>query len=160
MPAPVKPIPDGYHAITPYLIISGAAAAIDFYKRAFGATEVLRMPDPSGQKIGHAELKIGDASFMLADEYPDMGHRSPTSLGGTPVSLLVYVENVDQLVAQALAAGAKELRPVADQFYGDRAGSVSDPFGHNWHIATHVEDLSPEELQRRSEEAMKQQPAG
>ena len=103
MPAPVKPIPDGYHAITPYLIISGAAAAIDFYKRAFGATEVLRMPDPSGQKIGHAELKIGDASFMLADEYPDMGHRSPASLGGTPVfSCWSTVENVDQVVAQGV----------------------------------------------------------
>ena len=156
MPAPVKPIPDGYHAITPYLIISGAAAAIDFYKRAFGATEVLRMPDPSGQKIGHAELKIGDASFMLADEYPDMGHRSPTSLGGTPVSLLVYVENVDQVVAQALAAGAKELRPVADQFYGDRVGMVADPFGHVWSIATHVEDVPSDELLLRAAAAFEQ----
>ena len=156
MPAPVKPIPDGYHAITPYLIISGAAAAIDFYKRAFGATEVLRMPDPSGQKIGHAELKIGDASFMLADEYPDMGHRSPASLGGTPVSMLVYVENVDQVVAQALAAGAKELRPVADQFYGDRVGMVADPFGHVWSIATHVEDVPSDELLLRAAAAFEQ----
>jgi PhnB protein len=156
MPAPVKPIPDGYHAITPYLVISGAAAAIDFYKRAFGATEVLRMPDPSGQKIGHAELKIGDASFMLADEYPDMGHRSPASLGGTPVSLLVYVENVDQVVAQALAAGAKELRPVADQFYGDRVGMVADPFGHVWSIATHVEDVPSDELLLRAAAAFEQ----
>ena len=156
MPAPVKPIPDGYHAITPYLIISGAAAAIDFYKRAFGATEVLRMPDPSGQKIGHAELKIGDASFMLADEYPDMGHRSPTSLGGTPVSLLVYVENVDQVVARALAAGATELRPVADQFYGDRVGMVADPFGHVWSIATHVEDVPSDELLLRAAAAFEQ----
>jgi PhnB protein len=156
MPAPVKPIPDGYHAITPYLVISGAAAAIDFYKQAFGATEVLRMPDPSGQKIGHAELKIGDASFMLADEYPDMGHRSPASLGGTPVSLLVYVENVDQVVAQALAAGAKELRPVADQFYGDRVGMVADPFGHVWSIATHVEDVPSDELLLRAAAAFEQ----
>ena len=156
MPAPVKPIPDGYHAITPYLIISGAAAAIDFYKRAFGATEVLRMPDPSGQKIGHAELKIGDASFMLADEYPDMGHRSPASLGGTPVSMLVYVENVDQVVAQALAAGATELRPVADQFYGDRVGMVADPFGHVWSIATHVEDVPSDELLLRAAAAFEQ----
>ena len=156
MPAPVKPIPDGYHAITPYLIISGAAAAIDFYKRAFGATEVLRMPDPSGQKIGHAELKIGDASFMLADEYPDMGHRSPTTLGGTPVSMLVYVENVDQVVAQALAAGATELRPVADQFYGDRVGMVADPFGHVWSIATHVEDVPSDELLLRAAAAFEQ----
>jgi len=156
MPAPVKPIPDGYHAITPYLIISGAAAAIDFYKQAFGATEVLRMPDPSGQKIGHAELKIGDASFMLADEYPDMGHRSPASLGGTPVSMLVYVENVDQVVAQALAAGATELRPVADQFYGDRVGMVADPFGHVWSIATHVEDVPSDELLLRAAAAFEQ----
>ena len=156
MPAPVKPIPDGYHAITPYLVISGAAAAIDFYKRAFGATEVLRMPDPSGQKIGHAELKIGDASFMLADEYPDMGHRSPASLGGTPVSMLVYVENVDQVVAQALAAGATELRPVADQFYGDRVGMVADPFGHVWSIATHVEDVPSDELLLRAAAAFEQ----
>jgi PhnB protein len=156
MPAPVKPIPDGYHAITPYLIISGAAAAIDFYKQAFGATEVMRMPDPSGQKIGHAELKIGDASFMLADEYPDMGHRSPATLGGTPVSLLVYVENVDQVVAQALAAGAKELRPVADQFYGDRVGMVADPFGHVWSIATHVEDVPSDELLLRAAAAFEQ----
>ena len=156
MPAPVKPIPDGYHAITPYLIISGAAAAIDFYKQAFGATEVLRMPDPSGQKIGHAELKIGDASFMLADEYPDMGHRSPATLGGTPVSMLVYVENVDQVVAQALAAGAKELRPVADQFYGDRVGMVADPFGHVWSIATHVEDVPSDELLLRAAAAFEQ----
>lgn len=156
MPAPVKPIPDGYHAITPYLIISGAAAAIDFYKRAFGATEVLRMPDPSGQKIGHAELKIGDASFMLADEYPDMGHRSPATLGGTPVSMLVYVENVDQVVAQALAAGATELRPVADQFYGDRVGMVADPFGHVWSIATHVEDVPSDELLLRAAAAFEQ----
>ena len=156
MPAPVKPIPDGYHAITPHLIISGAAAAIDFYKRAFGATEVLRMPDPSGQKIGHAELKIGDASFMLADEYPDMGHRSPASLGGTPVSMLVYVENVDQVVAQALAAGATELRPVADQFYGDRVGMVADPFGHVWSIATHVEDVPSDELLLRAAAAFEQ----
>ena len=156
MPAPVKPIPDGYHAITPYLIISGAAAAIDFYKQAFGATEVLRMPDPSGQKIGHAELKIGDASFMLADEFPDMGHRSPASLGGTPVSMLVYVENVDQVVAQALAAGAKELRPVADQFYGDRVGMVADPFGHVWSIATHVEDVPSDELLLRAAAAFEQ----
>lgn len=156
MPAPVKPIPDGYHAITPYLIISGTAAAIDFYKRAFGATEVLRMPDPSGQKIGHAELKIGDASFMLADEYPDMGHRSPATLGDTPVSMLVYVENVDQVVAQALAAGATELRPVADQFYGDRVGMVADPFGHVWSIATHVEDVPSDELLLRAAAAFEQ----
>ena len=145
----VKPIPEGYHSVTPYLIVNDAAAAIDFYKRAFGATETVRMPGPDG-KIGHAEMLIGDSHIMLADEYPDMGARSPKSLGGSPVSLMIYVEDVDALAKQAVAAGAKETRPVKDQFYGDRTGSFEDPFGLEWHIATHVEDIPPDEMERRA----------
>jgi PhnB protein len=152
----VKPIPDGYHSVTPYLIVKGAARAIDFYKQAFGATELFRMADPSG-RVGHAEIKIGDSPVMLADEFPDMGYRGPESLGGSAVSLLIYVENVDAVAGQAVAAGAKVLRPVKDQFYGDRSGTFADPFGHVWTIATHKEDLSPEELQQRSEAFLKQQ---
>jgi PhnB protein len=144
----VKAIPEGYHSVTPYLIISGAAAAIDFYKKAFGATELFRMPAPGG-RVGHAELKIGDSPIMLADEFPDMGHKSPTTLGGSPVSLMIYVADVDSVFKQAIAAGGKEQRPVKDQFYGDRSGSLEDPFGHIWHIATHVEDVSGEEMERR-----------
>lgn len=144
----VKAIPEGYHSVTPYLIISGAAAAIDFYKQAFGATELFRMPAPGG-RVGHAELKIGDSPIMLADEFPEMGHKSPTTLGGSPVSLMIYVADVDAVFKQAIAAGGKEQRPVKDQFYGDRSGSLEDPFGHIWHIATHVEDVSGEEMKRR-----------
>jgi PhnB protein len=150
----VKPIPDGYHTVTPYLIVDGAAAAIDFYKRAFGATELFRLADPSG-KIGHAEIKIGDSPIMLADEHPDMDIRGPLALGGSPVGILLYVENVDALTNQAIAAGAKVVRPLADQFYGDRSATLSDPFGHKWTIATHKEDVSPEDVQRRFESAMK-----
>jgi PhnB protein len=150
-----KPIPDGYHTVTPYLIISGAASAIEFYKRAFGAIELFRMPDPSG-KIGHAEIKIGDSPIMLADEHPEMGFKGPQSLGGTPVSIMLYVEDVDAIVAQAVAAGATVTRPVKDQFYGDRSGTLVDPFGHVWTIATHTEDLSPEEIGRRAQAAMKE----
>src|SRR5712691_3595419 len=135
----VKPIPHGYHTATPYLIVSGAAGAIEFYKKAFGATELMRMADPKG-KIGHAEIQIGDSHIMLADEFPEMGYRSPQSLGGSPVSIHLYVEDVDTLASQAIAAGAKVLRPVKDQFYGDRSGTFEDPFGHVWTIATHVED--------------------
>lgn len=149
-----RPIPEGYHSVTPYLIVKGAAAAIDFYKRAFGATESVRMPGPDG-KIGHAEIRIGDSTIMLADEYPDMGYRSPQSLGGAGVSLMVYVEKVDETFKRALAAGAKELRPIADQFYGDRSGTLQDPFGHVWTVSTHVEDVPPEEMRRRSEEFLK-----
>jgi PhnB protein len=149
MHAKVKPIPDGYHAITPYLSVKGAADAIEFYKRAFGATEVMRMAKPDG-RVGHAELQVGDARVMLADEFPEMDFRSPHSIGGTPVHLHLYVENVDAVVAQALAAGAKLVRPVQDQFYGDRLGTVADPFGHVWHVSTHKEDLSMEELRRRA----------
>jgi PhnB protein len=145
----VKPVPDGYHTATPYLIIKGAAAAIEFYKQAFGATELMRFPAPDG-KVGHAEIKVGDSPIMLADEYPEMGYRSPESLGGSAVSILLYVENVDERFRQAIAAGGTELRPVQDQFYGDRSGTLADPFGHVWTIATHQEDLSLEEMQRRA----------
>ncbi len=149
MAAKVKPIPEGYHVITPYLIIKGASDAIEFYKKAFGATEVMRMAQPDG-RIGHAELQIGDSKFMLADEFPEMDVRSPRSIGGTAVMLHLYVEDVDTVVGRALSAGAKALRPIQDQFYGDRSGSVADPYGHVWHVATHKEDLSPEEIRRRA----------
>jgi len=148
MAGKVSPIPQGYHTVIPYLVVDGAARAIDFYKDAFGATEMFRLPAPGG-KIGHAEIKIGDSVIMLADEHPEMGARGPRSIGGSPVSIVLYVEDVDALSARATAVGAKVTRPVADQFYGDRAGSFEDPFGHQWHIHTHVEDVSPEELQRR-----------
>ena len=145
---PAKPIPDGYNTVTPYLIIQGAAKAIEFYQRAFGAQELLRLEGPGGT-IGHAEVKIGDSPIMLADEHPQMGYRSPQALGGTPVSLMLYVTNVDALFAQAVQAGCKVLRPVADQFYGDRSGTLSDPFGHVWTIGTHTEDVPEEEINRR-----------
>ena len=148
-----KAIPDGYHSVTPYLIIKGAAAAIDFYKRAFGATELMRMPSPDG-RIGHAEIKIGDSAIMLADEHPQMGYRSPQSLGGAGVSMMVYVERVDDVFKRAVEMGAKELQPVQDQFYGDRSGTLQDPFGHTWTIATHMEDIPPEEMRRRAEKFM------
>lgn len=149
MPAKVRPIPEGHHSITPYLSIKGAAPAIDFYKKAFGATEVMRMAQPDG-RIGHAELQIGDSRVMLADEFPEMDFRSPQSIGGTPVMLHLYVEDADTVVSQAVAAGAKLVRAVQDQFYGDRSGSVADPYGHVWHVATHKEDLSMEELRKRA----------
>jgi PhnB protein len=150
MAGKVNPIPEEYRgAATPYLSVNGAASAIDFYKRAFGAREVMRMAQPDG-KIGHAELRIGDAPFMLADEFPEMNFRSPQSIGGTPVNIMVYVNDVDALVNRAIAAGAKLLRPVADQFYGDRLGVLEDPFGHSWSFATHIEDVSPEEMHKRA----------
>lgn len=152
----VKPIPDGYHTVTPYLILNDAAGALAFYKKAFGATELVRMPGPGG-KIMHAEIKIGDSPIMLADEFPEMGARSPQAYGGTPVSLALYVEDVDARVDQAVAAGATVRRPVADQFYGDRSGTVEDPFGHVWTLSTHKEDVSPEEMQRRIAAFMKPQ---
>jgi PhnB protein len=144
-----KPIPKGYHTATPYLIIKGAAKAIEFYKKAFGAAEMTCMTQPDG-RVGHAEIKIGDSLIMLADEFPQMGARSPQSLGGSPVSILLYVQDVDALTSQAITAGAKVVRPVKDQFYGDRSGSLEDPFGHQWHIATHVEDVPPEEMKKRA----------
>ena len=145
----VKPIPDGYHAVTPYIIVDDAAAAIDFYTRALGATEVMRMP--MGDKIGHAEIKIGDSHVMLADEFPDRGIRGPMAIGGTPVSLMVYVDDVDATFQRALDAGATVDgdMTVKDQFYGDRSGSLVDPFGHKWTIATHVEDVPEDELRKR-----------
>ncbi len=149
MTSRTKPIPEGYHTATPYLIVKDGARAIEFYKKAFGATELMRMADPSG-KIGHAEIKIGDSPIMLADEVTEMGYRSPESLGGSPVSILLYVEDVDAVFSQAVAAGAKVQRPVKDQFYGDRIGGVTDPFGHAWYIATHKEDVSPEEMRKRA----------
>jgi PhnB protein len=149
MPTRVKPIPDGYHSITPYLSIKGAAEAIDFYRRAFGATEALRMTQPDG-RVGHAELLIGDSRIMLADEVPAMEFHSPESLGGAAVHLHMYVENADAVIDHAIAAGAKLVRPVQDQFYGDRLGTVMDPYGHVWHISTHKEDLSMEELRKRA----------
>jgi PhnB protein len=152
----VKPIPDGYHTVTPYLIVNNAARAIDFYKRAFGATELVRMEQPGG-KVGHAEIEIGDSRIMLADEFPEMGARSPESLGGSPVSMLIYVEDVDARFRQAISAGAKELRPVKDQFYGDRSGTLADPFGHTWTIGTHTEDVTPEEMDRRMAKYMEMQ---
>jgi len=145
--ANVKPIPEGYHSVTPYLICDGAADAIEYYKKAFGATELFRMDH--GGKIGHAELKIGDSPIMLADEYPEMDYRSPKALGGTPVSLMIYVEDVDSVYNQAIDAGATEVKPLQDQFYGDRSGTLTDPFGHVWTIATHKEDVTMEEMNRR-----------
>jgi PhnB protein len=147
-PAKVKPIPDGYHSITPYVIVDGAARAIEFYRQAFGAKELLRIPAP-GDRVGHAEIKIGGSVIMMADEHPEMDARGPKHYGGSPVSLLLYVTDVDKQFKQALAAGGTEVRPVADQFYGDRAGTLRDPFGHTWHIHTHKEDVSPAELNRR-----------
>lgn len=152
----VDPVPAGYHSITPYLIINGAAKALDFYQQAFGATELMRMAGADG-KVGHAEIKIGDSIIMLADEHPEMGFRSPKSYGGTPVGLCIYVADVDKRVQTAVAAGATLTRPVQDQFYGDRSGQLTDPFGHHWTIATHVEDVAPDEMARRAEAMMKKQ---
>lgn len=145
----VSPIPAGYHSVTPYLIVDGANEAIEFYRQAFHADELLRMPTPEG-KIMHAEIKIGDSHVMLSDEAPDMGYRCPPALGGSPVSLHIYLADVDATFSQAIAAGATEVRPVDDQFYGDRSGTLRDPFGHVWTISTHIEDVTPEEIQRRA----------
>ncbi|PYN90599.1 MAG: glyoxalase [Candidatus Rokuibacteriota bacterium] len=145
----MKAIPKGYHSVTPYLIIDGAARALDFYKRVFGATEKMRMPGPDG-KIGHAEIKIGDSMIMLADEHVDMGARGPRAFGGAAVGIMLYVNDVDATVKSALAEGAKILQPVEDKFYGDRMGTIEDPFGHKWYVGTHKEDVPPDELQRRA----------
>lgn len=147
-----KPIPEGYHTATPYLIIRGAADAIEFYKKAFGATELFRFPAPDG-KIGHAEIKIGDSPIMLADEYPEMGYKGPQTLGGSPVSIMIYVADVDTVFNGAVASGASVKEPVSDKFYGDRIGTLTDPFGHVWHVSTHKEDISPEEMERRAKAA-------
>ena len=144
----VKPIPDGYHSVTPYLYVRGAAEAIAFYEKAFGAVEVMRLAMPGGV-IGHAEIRIGNSVVMLSDEMPEWGNKSPQTLGGTSSGLMVYVPDVDALFAQAIAAGASVHKPLADQFYGDRSGSVLDPYGHNWTIATHTEDVPHEEMAAR-----------
>ena len=146
-----KSIPDGYHTVTPYLTIKGAGDAITFYKKAFGAEELVRMPMPDG-RVGHAELQLGDSRFMLADEMPEMADaitKSPRTLGGSTTGLALYVPDVDALFKRAIDAGAKSKRPVADQFYGDRTGTLVDPFGHIWTIMTHIEDVSPEEMKKR-----------
>lgn len=144
----VNYIPKGYNTVTPYLVIKGAAKAIDYYKNVFGATVVVRMDGPDG-KVGHAELQIGDSRIMLADENISMGNRSAESIGGSPVSLYVYLPDCDKVIQKATAEGAKILKPVADQFYGDRSGFIQDPFGHFWGIATHVEDVSDQEMKER-----------
>jgi PhnB protein len=145
----IKPIPEGYHSVTPYLILSGAGDAIAFYKKALGAEEVMRLADPGG-KVHHAEISIGDSRVMLADEHPEIQALSPKTVGGSPASIHLYVEDVDRAVERAVAAGAKLVRPVADQFYGDRVGGIEDPFGYRWFIATHKEDLTINEIRRRA----------
>jgi PhnB protein len=147
--SPVKPIPDGYPQVSPYLVVDDAAKAIDFYTKVLGAKERMRMPAPGG-KVGHAELQIGDSVVMLADAFPDMGYESPKKIGGTAVTISVFVDDVDKTFATALETGAKELRAVENQFYGDRSGQFEDPFGHRWSVATHVEDVSPEEMGKRA----------
>jgi PhnB protein len=153
MPTQVKPIPEGFHSITPYLTVNDAARAIDFYKKAFGAKEIFRMDGPPG-KIGHAELQIGDSRLMLADEMPGSGSRSPQSLGGSSVNIFLYFKDVDSAFSQAVSAGAKVEMPLADMFWGDRYGKLTDPFGHSWSLATHKEDVAPAEMAKRAKEAM------
>ncbi len=155
----VQPIPAGYHTATIYLIVKGAAQALEFYKNAFGAVELMRMPGPNGT-IGHAEIKIGDSPIMLADEFPEMGHKSPTTLGGTAAGIMIYVPDCDAMFAKAVSLGATVMKPLADQFYGDRSGTITDPFGHQWTIATHIEDVSPEEMERRHDDMKKQMDSG
>ena len=149
----VRPVPEGYSTVTPYLVIADAARAIDFYKRVFGAAELMRFAGPDG-KIAHAELQIGTSRIMLSDEHPQMGFRSPHAVGGSSTGIMLYVDNVDSVFKRALDAGAKTHQALADQFYGDRSGTVIDPFGHWWTIATHVEDVAPAELQRRMQASM------
>jgi PhnB protein len=149
----VNPIPDNYPRVIPYLIVDGGAAAIDFYKDVLGATERMRMAGPDG-RVGHAELEIGPSVIMLADENPEMGARGPRTVGGTPVMLHVYVEDSDAVFDRAIGAGATSMRAVEDQFYGDRSGQFEDPFGHRWHVSTHVEDVPPEEMEKRAAAAM------
>jgi PhnB protein len=150
----VKPIPEGYHSITPYLSLDNASEAIDFYTKAFGATERVRMPAPDGKKVAHAELQIGDSMIMLSDMFEQSSGKTPKQLGGTTIGLFLYVEDVDEVFKQAIDAGATSKQEPEDQFWGDRFGRVTDPFGHEWQIATHKEDLSPEEMEARAKEAM------
>ena len=160
----VSPIPAGHHTVTPHMVLRNSAQAIEFYKKAFGAVEIMRMPGPEGKGIGHAELKIGDSFIYMADEWPGTSLSSPEKLGGTTVSIHLYVKDADALFKQAVAAGAKVEMPLMDMFWGDRFGKVMDPFGHSWSIATHKEDVPPDEMARRGAEAMKQmcsqKPAG
>ena len=148
----VEPIPAGYPRVTPYLIVDGASGAIDFYCSILGATERMRMDSPGG-KVGHAELELGNSLIMLADEHPEIGAIGPKTVGGSPVSLHVYVEDVDSVFGRAIEAGAEETQPLENKFYGDRSGGFKDPFGHQWHVASHVEDVSPEEMEKRAAEA-------
>ncbi len=150
--AKVKPIPEDYPVVSPYLIVDGAGAAIAFYTSVLGAVERMRMPGPAG-RVGHAELQLGNSLVMVADEFPDMGALGPKTIGGTPVTLSVYVEAVDEVFERAVQAGATPLRAPEDQFYGDRSGQFEDPWGHRWNIATHVEDVAPDEIERRAAQA-------
>jgi PhnB protein len=156
MSTKVKPVPDGHRTVTPYLAINNAAKALDFYQRAFGAVESYKLMMPDG-RVGHAEIRLGDSLIMLADEFPEYGGKAPDTLGGSPVSLHLYVEDVDAFVKKAVAAGAKERKPVADHFYGDRSGQLEDPFGHLWWVATHREDVAPAEMQKRAEKMFAEQ---
>jgi PhnB protein len=153
MPSKVQPIPKGYHSVTPFLVVDDGAKAIDFYQRAFGAKEIMRMATPGG-KVSHAELQIGDSMIMLSEEMPGSGSKSPRSLGGSPVGIFLYLENVDSVFNQAKSAGAKVEMPLEDMFWGDRYGKLVDPFGHSWSLATHKEDVSPQEMKKRAEQAM------
>jgi PhnB protein len=152
MASKVKPIPEGYHSAMPFLTVDNGQKALEFYKRAFGAKEVMRLEGPDG-KLGYAEIQIGDSRIMLSDEFPNM-NKSAKTLGGSPVAIMLYVEDADKLFKQAVTAGAKEVQPLKDQFFGDRTGSVTDPFGHRWFVCTHIEDVPPEELKRRAAEVM------
>ena len=150
----IKAVPDGYHTLTPHLVVKGASQAIEFYKKAFGAEEIGRVPGPDGKSLMHAELKIGDSRLFLVDEFPEMDCRGPQSIGGTPVTIHVYVEDVDAAFSKAVTAGAQVRMPLADMFWGDRYGVLADPFGHAWSLATHKEDLTPEEISERAQAAM------
>jgi PhnB protein len=153
MPSKVQPIPKGFHSITPYLVVTDAKRAIEFYQRAFGAHEIVKMDGPNG-KIMHAELKIGDSVLMLADEMPGTGTSAPKTLGGTTAGVMLYTDNVDSVFKQAISAGAKADQQPADQFWGDRYGKLTDPFGHSWSLATHIEDVAPEEMRKRMRDEM------
>ena len=149
----IKAVPDGYHTLTPHLVVKGASQAIEFYKKAFGAEEISRMPGPDGKSIMHAEVQIGDSRLFLVDEFPEMGCRGPLGIGGTPVTIHIYVEDVDAVFNKAVTAGAQVRMPLEDAFWGDRYGKVVDPFGHEWSLATHKEDLTPEEIRKGAEAA-------
>jgi PhnB protein len=155
MAGKTKRIPEGYHTITPHLVIRNAAQAIDFYKRAFGAEEIYRSPGPDGKKLMHAALQIGNSRVFVCDEFPEQGGKSPLALGGTPIVLHLYVEDVDKVYQQAVQAGAQAIMPVKDQFWGDRYGMLKDPYGHQWSVASHVEDVPPAEIQKRAAAAFK-----